>query len=181
MTHSVCARQGATLVHAAAAAGDGDLLKELVRSPYCTAQLAVCRTFSPLLYALANRRSDTVAACLQHGLGPYDDDPIAYTLATVILTTCGVSDSPYALRRLLGQQEVHEDTRQAVLAMLSSAAPPAARVRQVMTSCAARSGTCGQQDLVTLIKERVRARRGAVDDALLVAAAVTGRTCGDWC
>ena len=98
--------QGATLVHAAAAVGDKDLLDGLVKSPYCSAQLAFCRTFSPFAYALANGRMDTITACLSHGLGPYDVDPTWYILARAVLDKCGVRDTEVSLRMMLAHQKV---------------------------------------------------------------------------
>ena len=166
--------QGATLVHAAAAVGDIDLLEGLVKSPYCSAQLAFSRTFSPFVYALANSRMETITACLQHGLGPYDDDPISYTLARTILARCGVRDSEMGLRRLLAHQKVSPETEEAVMNLVSTRAPWSHKVRKLCTHISATSSTCSDLDLVKMVREVVRRKKGAISEVLLVAAGITG-------
>lgn len=167
--------QGATLVHAAAAVGDIDLLEGLVKSPYCSAQLAFSRAFSPFVYALANSRMETITACLQHGLGPYDDDPTSYTLARAILARCGLLDSEMALRRLLAHQKVSPDTVEAVMNMVSTRSPWSPKVRNLCTHIAATSATCSEHDLIRMVREVVRRKKGAISDVILVAAGVTGK------
>ncbi|XP_076440346.1 LOW QUALITY PROTEIN: uncharacterized protein LOC143279908 [Babylonia areolata] len=168
-------QKGATLVHAAAAVGDKALLQDLVRSPYCHAQLAFSRTFSPFLFALANSRVDTIRACLQHGLGPYDDDPLHYTLARLVLARCGVRDSEESLRGMLRHQKVDPDTVTAVMDLVSSRAACSAKVRDICTHITASECVCTEHDLVRLVGEVVKARKGLVSDVLLVTAAVTGK------